>query len=81
MDTSEDSLTLKVKSRIIVPDGEEIYLRFPACRISRNLSKACGNVKLLDRFHGRIQAAYLPIVVVLVQSSNKHASGSSPLAC
>ena len=28
-----------------------------------------------------MQGAYLPIVVVLVQSSHQHASGSSPLAC
>ena len=30
---------------------------------------------------GLVQAAYLPIVVVLVQSYHQHASGSSPLAC
>ena len=58
MDTREDSLTLKVKTRIIVPDAKEIDLRFPACRISRDLSKLEGNVQVLDGFHGRIQTEF-----------------------
>ena len=57
MDTREDSHTLKVETRIIVPDGEEIDFRFPVCRISRDLSKL-EDVQELEGFHGRIQAEY-----------------------
>ena len=58
MDTREDSLTLKVITRINVPDGKDIDLRFPACRISRDLSKLERNVQVLDGFHGRIQTEF-----------------------
>lgn len=58
MDMEEHLPTLKVKSGIIVADGKDLDLRFPACRIPRDLSKIGGNVQLLPGFHGRIQAEY-----------------------
>ena len=58
MDMEEHLPTLKVKSGIIVADGKDLDLLFPACRIPRDLSKIGGNVQLLPGFHGRIQAEY-----------------------